>query len=139
MSTVFQEWFHEMPWKMQSIFVNGLRAPDSHTKNVKKCVRWMRVSTCNNADPSKPDCYMSAPQMNEEIVAGCVDECEYITCHYVHHLADSMRVLSIYHPDESVRNYAANIHFQIAEEIFHFVPETTEQFVYRHRDKVEHK
>jgi len=138
MSTVFQPWFADMPWKMQSIFVNGLRAPDEKTKATKKLVRWMRVAACNDADPTKPDCYMTAPTVSDELIAECVDELEYLPCHYTHHFADAMRVLAVYHPNANVKQTARDTHNLIAEEIFHFKPETEHEFVYRHRDKVEH-
>jgi hypothetical protein len=134
--SVFQPWFTENGWKMQSIFVNGLRAPDSKTVAVKKVVRWMRVKACNNADPTKPDCYMSAPEMTQELREQACDECEYLTCHYVHHLADALRILALFHPDYSTRKAAWDLHYLIAEEIFHFIPETDEQFKQRHVDKV---
>jgi hypothetical protein len=132
---VFREWLSKNGWKMQSIFVNGLRAPDVKTSAVKKCVRWMRTVSCHNADPSKADCYMSAPPLTDELVEQCVDELEYLTCHYVHHFADSMRIVALFHPDMHVRSWALKLHNLIAEEIFHFVPETDVVFVERHKDK----
>jgi hypothetical protein len=134
--SVFQDWFTKHGWKMQSIFVNGLRAPDAKTSGVKKCVRWMRTMACHNADPHKPDCYMSAPAMNEDLIQLAVGELEYLPCHYVHHFADSMRIIALFHPDEESRRAADRIHYLIAEEIFHFVPETNLAFCERHRDKV---
>lgn len=135
--TVFQSWFSQNGWKMQSIFVNGLRAPDTATKAVKKVVRWMRTKACNNADPNKPDCYMSAPVINEDLVQAALDELEYLACHYVHHLADALRILALFHPDEETRKWSWRLHFLIAEEIFHFVPESDNAFLQRHIDKVE--
>lgn len=138
MSSVYQQWVINAPWKMQSILSNGLRAPDAKTDATKKLVRWMRTQACNNADPTKPDCYMSAPTPDDAMIKVALKELEYLPCHYVHHLADAMRVLSCFHPDEKSRETAESLHYQIAEEIFHFVPETKEQYIYRHRDKVEH-
>lgn len=134
--SVFQNWFVNNGWKMQSIFVNGLRAPDAATKATKKIVRWMRTQACHNADPYKPDCYMSAPEMTEELVQAALDELEYLPCHYVHHLADALRILHLFHPNGDTRNWAWRLHFLIAEEIFHFVPETDGTFMERHKDKV---
>jgi hypothetical protein len=139
MSSVFQPWFAEMGWKMQSIFVNGLRAPDMGTKGVKKCVRWMRTQACNDADPTKPNCYMTKPEMNEELIQLAMDELEYLTCHYVHHFADSARILALHHPDYEIRKLANRMHYLVAEEIFHFVPEDDDAFMQRHRDKVAHE
>jgi hypothetical protein len=141
MSSVYKQWFLDMPWKMQSILSNGLRATDVKTVATKKCVRWMRTVVCNDADPTKPDCYMSAPPMTQELIEACVDELEYLTGHYIHHLADAMRVVALYYEGAdqcAVRRAAHNLHFLIAEEIFHFVPESDETFIWRHRDKVAH-
>ncbi len=135
--SVFKEWFSQNGWKMQSILVNGLRAPDAKTIGVKKCVRWLRTQACNNADPDKPDCYMSAPVMNEELVQLAIDELEYLPCHYVHHFADAMRIVALFHPSPETREWAWRLHFLVAEEIFHFLPETDDQFRERHRDKTE--
>lgn len=138
MSSVYQHWFHLMPWKMQSILSNGLRAPDIKTSAVKKAVRWMRTQICYDADPNKPNCYMTGNTPTKESVDAAIDELEYLTCHYVHHFADAMRVVAIYHPDANTRHWAGQFHYWIAEEIFHFVQETKKQFVERHKDKVEH-
>jgi hypothetical protein len=127
-----------MPWKMQSILANGLRAPDVASKATKKVVRWLRTQTCYNADPHKANCYMTAPIMDVPLIEQCVDELEYMACHYVHHLADASRVVAIYHPCKETRDGARHLHYSIAEEIFHFVPETDDQFIERHKDKVEH-
>ena len=134
--SVVQNWLTGAGWKMQSIFFNGLRAPDAATKAVKKCVRWMRIRACFNADPRKADCYMSAPPMDEELIQAALDELEYLPCHYVHHFADAMRIVALFHPEADARQQAYRLHFLVAEEIFHFLPETDEQFKHRHRDKV---
>lgn len=134
--SVFQPWFSQNGWKMQSIFVNGLRAPDQKTTAVKKFVRWLRTVSCFDADPNKPDCYMSAPPMSNELIDQAVDELEYLPCHYVHHLADAARIVALFHPDEIVKAQAYRLHYLVAEELFHFVPETDEQFLRRHVDKV---
>lgn len=138
MSSVYQDWFTSMPWKMQSILSNGLRAPDVKTVWVKKAVRWMRTQICNNADPNKPDCYMTASTPTEQSLDEVVSELEYLTCHYVHHFADAMRVVALYHPNGETREWARRFHSEIAEEIFHFKEETDREFIERHRDKVDH-
>src|ERR1700676_4514257 len=120
MSSVVQPWLTDSGLKMQSIFMNGLRAPDAKTKGVKSLVRWMRTISCFNADPEKPDCYMSAPPITDDLIELPLDDLEYLPCHYVHHFADAMRVVSIHHPEIYVRDVAYRVHLQIAEEIFHF-------------------
>ena len=80
---------------------------------------------------------MSAPRMDEELIQLAVKELEYLPCHYVHHLADSMRIMALFHPDEETRMWAYRLHYLVAEELFHFQPETDDQFRDRHRDKVD--
>jgi hypothetical protein len=139
MSSVFKQWYHYMPWKMQSIFANGLRAPDAKTTDTKGLVRWMRVAACHDADPAKPDCYMKAPVVDEHTIIRAGKELEYLPCHYVHHLADAMRVIAIFHPDSDIRATAWKVHHHVAEELFHFVPESDDIFLERHKDKVAHE
>ena len=153
MSSVLKPWVMEMPWKMQSILLSGLRAPDVKTDATKRICRWMRALTQNNADPSKG--YMEPQSMDQELLDKCMDELEYLPCHYVHHFADALRVLSLYYLDEAsypvtenahlvtaecsaIRSFAYRVHFYVAEEIFHFVPEDDGTFIHRHRDKTQH-
>lgn len=131
---VLQEWVSSVGLKMQSILLSGLRAPDAQTTAVKKCVRWLRGHCQIDADPSKQS-YMQSIQMTGDLINDAMDELEYLPCHYVHHLADAFAVVAYHHPDSRVREYAYRIHYLIAEELFHFMPETKEQFAYRHRDK----
>lgn len=133
-SPVLQAWVMQLGWKMQSILLSGLRAPDAKTDVTKKICRWMRAQCQNNADPSKG--YMEPQRFSEESITKCMDELEYLPCHYVHHFADALRIFALYHSEAEVRNFAWKVHYTIAEEIFHFVPESDQQFTQRHRDKV---
>lgn len=135
-TTVLLPWVTAMPWKMQSILLSGLRAPDVKTDATKRICRVMRSICQHNADPSKS--YMEHQPLDRDLVDQCMDELEYLPCHYVHHFADALRVVSIYHPNDAVCEFAAKVHFEVAIKIFHFRPETNEQFILRHRDKVEH-
>lgn len=160
MPVVLQEWVQKAPWKMQSILLSGLRAPDAPTTAVKQICRWMRAEAQYNADPSKG--YMHKyPWMQElhrmetgqasasqesgpvsrknEVLAplidSAMDELEYLPCHYAHHFADALRVVAIFHPVECVRDFAEMVHTEVAVEIFHFKPETVREFIIRHVDK----
>lgn len=133
--SVLKPWVSEkVGLKMQSILLSGFRAPDAHTVYTKKCVRWLRGQCQMDADPSKQS-YMQTIPLSTEMIDAAIDEMEYLPCHYVHHLADSFRVLAIFHPDEMVTKLAYYLHYKVAEEIFHFVPEKTPVFLHRHRDK----
>jgi hypothetical protein len=131
---VLLPWVTEIGWKMQSILLSGLRAPDYPTKATKKICRWMRAVTQNNADPSKG--YMEPQILTKDLMDECVNELEYLTCHYVHHFADALRVIAIYCPQDEAKKFAWQVHNEIATEIFHFVPENMNQFKARHADKV---
>lgn len=132
---VLQPWVAEgVGLKMQSILLSGLRAPDAETHGVKKLVRWMRARCQVDADPSKQN-YMEGVAASDELIEAALDELEYLPAHYVHHFADSMAVIAYHHPIGGVRQIAYQVHFLIAEEIFHFAPETQEQFLERHKDK----
>lgn len=154
--SVLQTWVQKAPWKMQSILLSGLRAPDAKTEAVKQICRWMRAQSQYNADTSKG--YMGkypwmealeeyggthgtllrslqTNSMVSNLIAHAMEELEYLPCHYVHHFADALRVVAIYHPKEHRRMFADMVHKEIAAEIFHFHPESTVEFVKRHRDK----
>ena len=132
---VLQDWVSKVGCKMQSILISGFRAPDQCTKATKKCVRWLRSKCQIDADPKKQS-YMQTITMSNELVDSAIDELEYCSVHYAHHFADSFAVLAYHHPDLQVRYTALTIHSLVATELFHFVPETKDQFLYRHRDKM---
>lgn len=135
MSSVLQDWVTAMPWKCQSILLSGLRGTDANQPPAIKAVtRWLRTVSQNNADPSKGYMQQDALPTPLELCA----ELEYQTCHFVHHLADALRTVSIWHYMGITRDQARAYHNRIAEELFHFVPETDEMFFVRHRDKVLH-
>lgn len=130
---VLQRWVMFLPWKLQSILLSGLRAPDFKTSATKRICRWMRSVSQNNADTSKG--YMEPQVLSPELISECMDELEYLPCHYVHHFADALRVIGLMDPDVINRDFANKVHTEVAEEIFHFKPETKEEFLTRHRDK----
>lgn len=131
---VLQDWVAQVGCKMQSILISGLRAPDQKTKAVKKCVRWLRARCQINADPKK-ESYMETVWPDDTMIDVAMDELEYTPVHYAHHFADSMAVCAYHHPDQKVRNTALKIHTLVAVELFHFHPETKEEFLDRHKDK----
>ena len=132
---VLQEWVSTVGCKMQSILLSGFRAPDQSTVSVKRCVRWARAQCQINADPAKQS-YMQDVEISRQMIDDAMDELEYCPVHYAHHLADSFAVLAYHHPDRvHVRDPALYLHHQVAVELFHFHPESREEFLHRHRDK----
>jgi len=133
---VLQPWVADVGLKMQSILLSGLRAPDASTKAVKLAVRWLRSKCQLDADPKKQS-YMQTVDMNRRLIDPAMDELEYLPVHYVHHLADAFAVVAYHHPNELVAKMAYEFHEQVAVELFHFHPETKEEFLERHKDKRE--
>lgn len=133
MTSVLQPWVHEAPWKCQSILLSGLRGPDhANVPYVKAVCRWMRRVSQNNADPTTD--YMRSDALPSTTVVEA--ELEFLPCHFVHHFADALRIIAIWHPDHATGEYAERLHIFIAEETFHFRPESTVAFINRHADKV---
>jgi hypothetical protein len=132
MNCVLQDWVMRMNWKQQSILLSSLRGPDvPNVPNIKIVNRWMRRQCQRNADPSKN--YMTQSPLPMPIVL--CDELEFLTVHYVHHLADGLAVIAYNHPDQCTAVIAARFHYRIAEELFHFAPELPEWFALRHVDR----
>lgn len=133
-TVVLQRWVEVLPWKQQSILLSGMRGPDSaNVPAIKAVNRWMRTVSQHNADPSK-DYMKQAPLPSPEDMCA---ELEFLPCHYVHHLADSLAVVAYNHPNIEARQTAYAFHAHIAEELFHFLPEQPWIFFWRHRDKVD--
>lgn len=131
-NVVLQVWVENLPWKQQSILISGMRGPDvANVPAIKSINRWMRTVSQQNADPSKD--YMKQAELPEP--TKLCDELEFLTCHYVHHLADALAVISYGHPHIQPAQIAYAYHAHIAEELFHFLPELPEVFRWRHRDK----
>ena len=136
MSSVLQLWVAEIPWKCQSILLSGLRGPDTgHCPRVKEVSRWIRKACQNDADPSQS--YMAPSKLPDP--EDLEKELEFCTCHFVHHFADALRIIAMWHPDRGAGAYARRLHIYIADELFHFVPENDAAFIHRHRDRVEHE
>lgn len=132
-TSVLQQWVEQIPWKQQSILFSALRGPDQeYLSEVKKISRWMRSVSQNNADPNKD--YMKANDRSI-VLELLAKELEFCTCHFTHHFADGLAVIAYHHPDRKTAMLAAEWHYFIAEEVFHFVPESVSAFLLRHRDQ----
>ena len=134
MAFVLKPWVSDAPLKCQSILCSGLRAPDQKTDAVKKCIRWLRGQCQLDADPAKQS-YMQSIEMTHELADAAMAELEYCPVHFAHHFADAFAVTAYYHPVPKVQDMAYYVHYQVAEELFHFRPETRKMFLERHKDR----
>ena len=97
--------------------------------------RWLRGKVQEDADPEKQS-YMQPIDLTSDLIVSAVDELEYLPVHYVHHFADSFAVLAYHTPETPTAKQALQLHKLIAVELFHFHPESREEFLRRHRDKI---
>jgi len=110
---------HQQPPAGQSLSVAGLR-----------------FDSQNNADPSKPLHQEVSTAQALRVVrrAGIYD------LPFVHHLADGLALLTIWHPDEEVKASGLDCTTTTSPQrnFSHFLPENL-VFIQRHRGQVEHK
>jgi len=123
-SPVLLPWVQELPWKMQSVLISGLRGPDNHhAPYLKAIVRWLRPVTQINADPSTD--YMR----NEDLPSynDIKKEIEFTTVHYFAHLLHALQIVMYHHPLAEVNAVARDYYLQLVEHI-HLAPETRFRF-----------
>jgi hypothetical protein len=132
---VLQPWTKNIGLKLQSILISGMRGPDFRNESIKDCICWMRTNVMIDADPKKQS-YMKSVYMSDTIIKNTINELQYAIVHYVHHFADAFMVMACFHNDLKVKKFSLLLYKLIAEELFHFHPETKNEFIKRHIDKI---
>lgn len=122
---VQHRWLSDLPWKMQTVINQGLRAPDTHfCKNIKIMCRWMRGIVLQNADKNHTFmCNKTKFPSIEELE----HELNYCSMHFVTHFLYAMEIIAYKHPENSVKIIAKRYYEGIVEEILHFKIESKEQ------------
>lgn len=136
MPSVLQSWVENIPIKMQSTLVLGLRGPDTHAcPNLKQVTRWMRGVTFKPGKISNLKEFMGGdpPEILEK--NPIAKELEFCSQHYYSHLMHSLEVIAFNHPNSHVAGLAF-LRFHQMCFLFHLNPETKEQFEHRLRDEV---
>lgn len=126
--SVLQSWLEEIPIRMQSTLILGLRGPDTgNCPEIKKITRWMRGLAFKPGNPDNVAQFMG--EMPPRIVEkSAVDkELSYCTMHVWSHLLHSLEVVGYRHPDAMTRIRSHNLYLDMCE-LMHLAPEPMEKF-----------
>ena len=115
--SVLQRWLEELPLRMQSTLLLGLRGPDTHRcPNIKILTRWLRGLTFRPGNPESVADFMFAelpPRIEKKSLVA--RELEFVTQHYYSHLMHALEVVGYNHSDHEVRDHAYLLYGDICE------------------------
>ena len=132
---VQKTWLFALPWKMQTVVNQGLRAPDTHLCiNVKNLARWMRSVILNNADN---DHAFMCRKKDLPVFEDLHNEINYCSVHFATHFLYSLEIIGYKHPNKKVRDIAFGYYFNLIEGCYHFNLETETELDIRLADKEE--
>jgi len=96
MPSVLQPWVEEIPMRMQSTLLLGLRGPDTHVcPGVKKIQRWMRGLVFRPGNPDNVKEFMSdAPDPEILEKSPLAKELEFCSQHFYSHLMHALEVIA---------------------------------------------
>lgn len=101
--SALQPWMVEVPIKRQCELFSALRGPDFQgSREVKRLVRWLRSLAVH----SVPEGHYTTVEGELPPPKEVAKDAEWLSCHYVLHLAEGLAVIVTYHPDPSVRRCA---------------------------------
>src|ERR1043165_5965337 len=108
MISVLQPWVMEIPIRMQSTLILGLRGPDTHScPNVKKIGRWLRGLAFVPGNPANVLEFMATSAPDRIVEKGyAAKELEFCSQHYYSHLMHALEVVAYRHPHEAIRRSA---------------------------------
>lgn len=115
---VLQGWTADLPWKMQTVMLQGLRAPDTHfCKQTKILCRWMRSKVLKNAD--KKHTFMCR---KDELppIEDLENELNYCSMHFTTHFLYAMEIIGYKHPDKNTKDIAYRYYEELVWGIMHF-------------------
>jgi hypothetical protein len=133
MPTVLQKWMLDIPIKMQSTLILGLRGPDTHAcPEVKKICRWLRSLSFLPGDPTNVPQFMG--EMPDRIIekSPINKELEFCTQHFYIHLMHALEVVAYRHPDPKIASHAYLLMGGMCH-LLHLESETHLQFEFRLR------
>jgi hypothetical protein len=123
-SPVQQPWLFHLPWKMQTVVNQGLRAPDTHyCMNIKIICRWMRAAVLRNADTNHTFMCRKSELPSWEDTQ---NELNYCSLHFVTHFLYALEIIGHYHDNPAARVIAYNYYRSFVEEMMHFRVELKE-------------
>lgn len=134
MTSVLQPWLEEIPIRMQSTLLLGLRGADTHScPNVKVIGRWLRNLSFKPGNPENMMGFMAkleeVPEMIEEKSA-LAKELEFCSQHFYSHLMHALEVVAYRHPRADINHRAFSLYFSMCN-LMHLPIEKREDFEYR--------
>jgi hypothetical protein len=136
---VMKDWALELPIRMQSTMMLGLRGPDTLTKNnnAKTLIRELRFAILQPAFPVElerlaTDDFMGTQTgyaSDEDAEAFLADHDQY-PHHWLMHFIHTIEIVGYYHPDLGIRFYWHRL-YEFLVAAFHMNPETREQLEQR--------
>jgi len=122
---VQQWWTTSISWKMQTVIIQGLRAPDTHfCKNIKIISRWLRSVVLNNADKNHAFMCRKKELPKWEDVE---NELNYCSLHFVTHFLYALEIVGYKHPDKNIRMIGNNYYHNFTKMMCHFNVETEKE------------
>jgi hypothetical protein len=132
--SVLQPWVEEMPIKMQSTLILGLRGFDGHeTSHVKRIAKWMRGITFKPGRIDNLHQFMGQPPERIKEKDATYNELDFVTRHYYSHLTHALEVIGYRHPVTEVAALGFGLYWDLCH-IFHMEYETIDAFERRLRD-----
>lgn len=131
--SVLQNWLVNLPIRMQSTLVLGLRGPDDRAcPEIKKITRWLRGLTFKPGNLENIKVFMGdrPPRIVEK--GATAKELEFCSQHFYSHLMHALEVVGFRHPNEATALHAYCL-FQDMCTLMHLQPETYSAFEHRLR------
>ncbi len=135
-TNVLQEWVGDLPWKMQSVLISGMRGPDTdNLPHIKTVTRWMRSVVQRDADPGHS--FMNVATIQLPAPKHMEKEIEFCTIHFVSHFLYALQIIGYKHPDPNVTNAAYELYSGIlVGDVLHFGVEAEHYLDNRLKDNV---
>lgn len=103
MLSVLQLWLGEIPIRMQSTLLLGLRGPDTHAcPNIKKITRWLRSLAFIPGNPANVTEFMGLMPGRVIEKGPTAKELEFCSQHFYSHLMHALEVIGYRHPDPKI-------------------------------------
>ena len=116
-TSVLQDWLVEIPIRMQSTLVLGLRGPDGfHAPAVKEWTRWLRglAFKPGNPDNVRQFMHVDCPALLVE-KSPIALELYQMPQHYYSHLMHAIEVIAQMHPDSTISGHAAAMYMAMCD------------------------
>ena len=129
-NSVLQNWLVQIPIRMQSTLILGLRGPDTHrSPEIKKIQRWMRGLAFKPGNPANLSVFMHPTTGVPEILekSPVAKELEFCSQHFYSHLMHGLQVIGYMHPVPQISNRAVTLYREMCF-LMHLPPESRQAF-----------